>query len=229
MHGTSLGSGDCSARVASVTALEIAGLTVRLGSAVVVDHVDLVVPQGRVAAVVGPLGSGKSTLLEAIAGLVPASEGTISIGGERIDSRSAPQRARLGICYLPPSGGVFPGLTVAENVTLMCPDDVGFVGVAFPELAARWSVRAGSLSGGEQRLLALVRALAPRTRIALFDEPFHALAPRAAARSGELIARLAEEERKIVLVADSARGRIESTANAVVLLRMRADTSRSAS
>ena len=87
----------------------------------------------------------------------------------------------------------------------------------------------GSLSGGEQRLLALVRALAPRTRIALFDEPFHALAPRAAARSGELIARLAEEERKIVLVADSARGRIESTANAVVLLRMRADTSRSAS
>ncbi len=212
-----------------MTALEIAGLTVRLGSAVVVDHVDLVVPQGRVAAVVGPLGSGKSTLLEAIAGLVPASEGTISIGGERIDSRSAPQRARLGICYLPPSGGVFPGLTVAENVALMCPDDVGFVGVAFPELAARWSVRAGSLSGGEQRLLALVRALAPRTRIALFDEPFHALAPRAAARSGELIARLAEEERKIVLVADSARGRIESTANAVVLLRMRADTSRSAS
>ena len=212
-----------------MTALEIAGLTVRLGSAVVVDHVDLVVPQGRVAAVVGPLGSGKSTLLETIAGLVPASEGTISIGGERIDSRSAPQRARLGICYLPPSGGVFPGLTVAENVALMCPDDVGFVGVAFPELAARWSVRVGSLSGGEQRLLALVRALAPRTRIALFDEPFHALAPRAAARSGELIARLAEEERKIVLVADSARGRIESTANAVVLLRMRADTSRSAS
>ncbi|HEY6428481.1 MAG TPA: ATP-binding cassette domain-containing protein, partial [Acidimicrobiales bacterium] len=68
-----------------MAALEIAGLTVRIGSAVVVDHVDLVVPEGRITAVVGPLGSGKSTLLEAIAGLVPASEGTISIGGERLD------------------------------------------------------------------------------------------------------------------------------------------------
>lgn len=229
MPGPTLGSGDCSPRLASVAALEIAGLTVRIGSAVVVDHVDLVVPEGRITAVVGPLGSGKSTLLEAIAGLVPASEGTISIGGERLDGRSAPQRARLGICYLPPSGGVFPGLTVAENVALMCPDDVGFVGAAFPELAARWSVRAGSLSGGEQRMLALVRALTPRTRVALFDEPFHALAPRAAASTAELIARLAAEEHKIVVAADSARGRVESIANAVVLLQTGADASGSAS
>jgi len=211
-----------------VAALEVAGLTVRLGSAVVVDHVDLVAPEGRVTAVVGPLGSGKSTLLEAIAGLVPASEGTISIGSERLDGHSAPQRARLGISYLPPSGGVFPGLTVAENVALMCPDDIDFVG-AFPELAARWSVRAGSLSGGEQRMLALVRALTPRTRVALFDEPFHALAPRAAASTANLITQLAGKEHKIVLVADSARGRLESVANAVVLLQRGAGAPRSAS
>ena len=229
MQGTSLGSGDCSARLASVAALEIAGLTVRIGSAVVVDDVSLTVPEGRVAAVVGPLGSGKSTLLETIAGLVPASAGTISIGGERLDGLSAPQRARLGICYLPPSGGVFPGLTVAENVALMCPDGVGVVGAAFPELAARWSVRVGSLSGGEQRMLALARGLAPRTRVALFDEPFHALAPRAAARTAEMLARLAAEEHKIVLIADSARGRVESTANAVVLLQTGAAMSRSVS
>ena len=212
-----------------MAALEIVGLTVRIGSAVVVDDVSLSVPEGRVAAVVGPLGSGKSTLLEAIAGLVPASAGTISIGGERLDGRSAPQRARLGICYLPPSGGVFPGLTVAENVALMCPDDVGSVGAAFPELAARWSVRAGSLSGGEQRMLALVRALAPRTRVALFDEPFHTLAPRAAASTAELLARLADEEHKIVLVADSARGRVGSIADAVVVLQTGRAASRSAS
>jgi branched-chain amino acid transport system ATP-binding protein len=212
-----------------VAALEIGGLTVRIGSAVVVDDVSLTTPEGRVGAIVGPLGSGKSTLLEAIAGLVPASAGTISVGGERLDGRSAPQRARLGICYLPPSGGVFPGLTVAENVAVMCPDDVGAVGAAFPELAARWSVRAGSLSGGEQRMLALVRALAPRTRVALFDEPFHALAPRAAASTAEMLARLAAEEHKVVLVTDTARGRVASIPNAVVVLHAGADTSRSAS
>lgn len=212
-----------------MAALEIAGLTVRIGSTVVVDDVSLVVPEGRVAAVVGPLGSGKSTLLEAIAGLVPASAGTIAIGRERLDGRSAPQRARLGICYLPPSGGVFPGLTVAENVALMCPDDVGSVGAAFPELAARWSVRAGSLSGGEQRMLALVRALTPRTRVALFDEPFHALAPRAASSTAELIARLAAGEHKIVVVADSARWRVAPIADAVVVLQTGRDASRSAS
>jgi branched-chain amino acid transport system ATP-binding protein len=159
--------------------LDVADLTVRYGRSRAVQDLDLVVPSGAVAGVLGPNGAGKSTLMQAIAGLVGADGGTISLDGERIDGLRPNDVARRGVCLIPEGRGILPTLTVAENLRVAVDAaTLGDVYERFPVLAERVDQLAGTLSGGEQQMLALARALDPHVRLLLVDEPSLGLAPR---------------------------------------------------
>jgi len=162
--------------------LDIAGLTVRYGSATVLREVDLQVKQGQVVALLGANGAGKTTLMRAAAGLVPSTAGSMTLDGKQVGSASAHQRARRGLCLVPEGRGVFPNLTVRENLRLQgAPSErrqtLERIVEAFPGLGDRLGQRAGSLSGGQQQMVALGRALVSNPSVVLLDEVSMGLAP----------------------------------------------------
>ena len=158
------------------------------GKSHIINDATLDVREGEVVALLGRNGAGKSTLLKTLAGLVPAASGTIQFAGRDIAGLPAPDIARLGIGYVPQGRGLFAGMTVAENLALgrlARPSD-GASGVAwseeqifeyFPRLRERMHVAADYLSGGEQQMAAVARALCGNVRLLLLDEPFEGLAP----------------------------------------------------
>jgi branched-chain amino acid transport system ATP-binding protein len=185
-----------------VPLLETKGLTVAYGSAPALTGVDVVVPEGTVVGVLGPNGAGKSTLLKTVAGLVRPSAGAIFHRGRRIDGLEAHEVSRQGICLIPEGRGILPGLTVADNLKLSLPDgSVDRVFERFPVLRERVRQPAGTLSGGEQQMLALARAFAERGDLLLVDEPSLGLAPRLVGMIGDTLRHLhAERGRTIVWV-----------------------------
>lgn len=164
--------------------LELSGVRGGYGPVQVLHGIDLIVEEGNVAVVLGANGVGKTTTLRAISGLIPV-EGTITFDGERIDGKGPEVIAKLGIAHVPQGRGTFAELTVDENLR------VGAVGrrdgrvgedlerwySVFPQLADRRGQEAGSMSGGEQQMLALARAMMARPRLMLLDEPSLGLAP----------------------------------------------------
>lgn len=164
--------------------LSISGLEVRYGAALAVSDLSLEVAEGSVLAVLGANGAGKTSLARACAGLVPPAAGVIQFGGQDITRWSADRRRRAGLVYLPEGRGIFPGLTVAENLRLavrLAPSRSAALDRAltlFPVLAQRRGQQAGSLSGGEQQMLSLARALAVDPRLVVVDEPSLGLAPK---------------------------------------------------
>jgi branched-chain amino acid transport system ATP-binding protein len=167
-------------------ALEVHNLRVAYGGVVAVRDVSLTVPSGAVVALLGPNGAGKSTTLRAISGVVRTQRGTIVVEGERIERRPAYRIARLGVVHVPEGRGVFPSLTVRENLEMAAaaltgasdrPDPVAEGARLFPVLGNRLRQLAGSLSGGEQQMLALARALMVRPRVLMVDEISMGLAP----------------------------------------------------
>jgi len=168
---------------AAPPALDVRGLYVSYGGMRALSDVSLVVPDGAVVALLGPNGAGKSTLLRAVSGLVRPETGSIAVHGMPVERRSAHATARLGVVHVPEGRGVFPSLSVQENLE-MCAyavgEDVDPVGGAvsrFPVLGQRLRVAAGSLSGGEQQMLALARALLSRPKLLMVDEISMGLAP----------------------------------------------------
>jgi branched-chain amino acid transport system ATP-binding protein len=169
--------------------LQVEGLTTGYGRVRVLDGVTLTVPEGATVAVLGPNGVGKTTLLRAIAGTLPPWDGTISLSDRRIDGRSAYQIARAGVTLIPEGRGVFPGLTVDENLAVAAraardaspaerASRLEKVLAAFPVLAERGKQRASTLSGGEQQMLALSRAFLAEPRLLMMDELSMGLAPK---------------------------------------------------
>ena len=164
--------------------LEVESLSVSYGPARVLFDVSMAVAEGTTVAVLGANGAGKSTLGRAVAGLVPLS-GRVSFGGQVVTGWRAEQMSRAGVAYLPQERGIFPGLSVEDNLSLFArlgprPDRRGFVTRAldrFPALADRRRQRASTLSGGEQQMLALCRVLVHRPRLIVADEPGMGLAP----------------------------------------------------
>lgn len=143
--------------------LEVEGLSVSYDRLRAVEEVDLTVPIGHVVALLGPNGAGKSTLLRAVAGLVPIEKGTVRLCGERIDDLAANRRAGRGVCLIPEGRGIFPSMTVADNLAVALKGGAGArekVIEFFPVLGQRMDQLAGTLSGGEQQMLALARAVA---------------------------------------------------------------------
>jgi branched-chain amino acid transport system ATP-binding protein len=163
--------------------LELRAITAGYGRSTVLRDVDLVVPAGTVVALLGPNGAGKTTLLRTASGLLRPSSGTVRVGGLDVTRRSPHRRTRAGLCLIPEGRGVFPTLSVRENLMLEIPPwrrparfDAALE--AFPILATRLGQRAGTLSGGEQRMLSVARCYLAGPSVVLLDEISTGLAPR---------------------------------------------------
>ncbi len=166
--------------------LEVRGLDVFYGEAQALWDVDLSVGDGEVVCIVGPNGAGKTTLVQAIAGMLPIARGSVAIAGSDVAGQPAHIVCRSGVAIVPEGRRIFPGLTVRDNLDLGAyrPDarathaeSLAWVHTLFPRLAERGSQQAGSLSGGEQQMLAIGRALMAKPRLLLMDEPSLGLAP----------------------------------------------------
>jgi branched-chain amino acid transport system ATP-binding protein len=185
--------------------LELDGLSAGYDAAAVVRDLDLLVGAGEVVALLGPNGAGKTTTLRAISGLVRPMAGVIRVDGNDIARQSPTARARLGIAHVPEGRGVFFGLTVAEHFRLGFRGEHIDADVAytyFPALAAISDRRAGLLSGGEQQMLTVGRALARRPRLLLLDELSLGLAPVIVQRLLPVVATYAKESGCAVLLVE---------------------------
>jgi ABC-type branched-subunit amino acid transport system ATPase component/ABC-type branched-subunit amino acid transport system permease subunit len=204
--------------------LSCRGVQAAYGPNQVLFGVDLDVREGEVLALLGTNGAGKSSLLRALCGLLPPSEGTAALAGESLDGRMPEQIAAAGLAMMPGGRGVFPTLTVAENLRLACwlvRRDAAAVEAAraaalelFPPLAARLETRAGDLSGGEQQMLSLAMALAVRPRVLCIDELSLGLAPAVVAELVDVVGRINRDGTTVVVV--------EQSVNVALLLAERA-------
>jgi branched-chain amino acid transport system ATP-binding protein len=165
--------------------VELRGVRAAYGPIEVLHGVDLTLGAGEVLAVLGPNGAGKTTLLNVLAGLHPLSGGDVILAGRRVNAASATARARAGLCLIPEGRGVFPNLTVRENLRMAAGvarqaarSEVEEAAYArFPRLRDRRRQLAGTLSGGEQQMLALARGLATDPAVLVLDELSMGLAP----------------------------------------------------
>jgi ABC-type branched-subunit amino acid transport system ATPase component len=186
--------------------LEVRGLRAGYGDFDVIDGVSFEVETGQVFALLGPNGAGKTTTLRVIAGLLPASDGSVAICGRPINGADAFALARAGLCTVPEGRGVFPNLTVAENLQM-----ASFTGTdrrdieevaygRFPRLAERRNQTAGTMSGGEQQMLAMARALATDPALLVLDELSMGLAPLVVHELYEQVAEIAATGMSILVV-----------------------------
>jgi len=161
--------------------LEVAGLSAGYGRVQVLWDVDLSIGQQQIVALVGPNGAGKSTLLRALSGMIPISAGHATFRGQELGGRSIEQIVDLGIAHVPEGRRLFPGLSVRDNLRLggwrVNNRDVGRVVELFPALGDRLNQVAGSMSGGEQQMVAIARGLMGRPDLIMIDELSLGLAP----------------------------------------------------
>jgi branched-chain amino acid transport system ATP-binding protein len=179
--------------------LEVSGLAAGYLGEKVIDGIDVEVRAGEAVAIVGSNGAGKSTLFRAIAGLLPAMGGRVVLEQRELTRRPAHRVARAGIAYVPAERHLFPAMTVKSNLVLGAyprrPDAATFELVygLFPRLHERQRQHAGTLSGGEQQMLAVGRALMARPRLLMLDEPTTGLAPKIAQIAFEALEGLKKE------------------------------------
>ena len=203
--------------------LEVRGLTVGHDGVDVVHGLDLAVAAGEVMALLGRNGAGRTTALGALCGLLPARDGSVRLDGEEVLGLPTHELARRGLAHVPAARHLFPGMTVGENLALGAhparPDPAVLrrVHELFPVLADRARQRAGTLSGGEQQMLAVGRALLGEPRVLVLDEPTSGLAPRPARAAWEALASLAATG-TAVLVAEQQVDLVRDLADRAVVL-----------
>ncbi len=204
--------------------LEVRDLHAGYGELAVLHGVDLSVGVGAVVALIGANGAGKTTLLRCVAGLHRPSAGALTFDGAPLAARSAAAIARAGLRLVPSDRRLFPQLTVRENLLLgahprrVASADLRRVTALFPRLAERWGQRAGTLSGGEQQMVAVGRALVGRPRLLVLDEPTTGLAPPLAAELYAALASLRTETGITVLVAEQQLPRVLAMAERGIVL-----------
>lgn len=198
--------------------LEVRGLSARIAGQQVVEDVGFAVPATGVTAVLGRNGVGKTSTLKAVLGLVER-RGEVLLDGERIDALRTDRIVRRGVGYVPEDRDVFAGLTVAENLRLAERDAAPrreLVAGLFPDLVARAAQRAGTLSGGQQQMVSLARALLNTNRLLLVDEPTKGLAPKIV---GEVADALAEAAATVpILLVEQNLDVVERLAERVVVI-----------
>ena len=191
--------------------LKVSGLSVAYGGLRALEDVSLEVAEGEFVTIVGPNGAGKTTLLRAISGSVRAGAGRLELRGRDLGPLATHQRARLGIAHVPEGRRVFPSLTVAENLALGSyrraarvhrREGLEAVLALFPVLYERRQQLAGSLSGGEQQMVALGRGLMAEPDLLLLDEPSQGLGPRVVEQIFETIDRIRRERQLTILLVE---------------------------
>lgn len=184
--------------------LELRDVTAGYGGGTVLRNVDLVAPAGKVTALIGPNGAGKTTLLRTASGLLPPSSGVVLLDGEDVTRASSHHLARQGVCHVPEGRAIFPTLTVRENLLLhdrgAFEDPLERAVDAFPRLGERLNQLAGTMSGGEQQMVALARAYVTSPRYVLLDEVSMGLAPKVVGAIFEFLERLAAEGAALLVV-----------------------------
>ena len=205
--------------------LNVAGLEVRYGGIRAVKGIELHVDEGELVCLIGANGAGKSSTLRAISGMLPTAPGAVTYGGRDMAGQRAFERARAGIALVPEGRGIFPQLTVEENLAMgayarkddgIAADRERIFGM-FPILDERRRQTGGTLSGGEQQMLAIGRALMSRPRLLLLDEPSMGLAPIVVQRIFEVLRMINAEGVTVLLVEQNARAALALAARGYVM------------
>jgi len=206
------------------TLLHVTGLTVTYGSIRAVDGANIEVSAGEVVALVGANGAGKSSLLQSLMGLGAGIRGTVLLAGSNLSGLPPQRRARLGIGYVPEGRRVFPGMTTEENLLAASIERAASraartqeMYALFPQLGVRRAAPAWQLSGGEQQMLAIARALMTRPRLLLVDEPTLGLAPAAAYSVIRVLRGVAAGGAAVLLADQNARAALFASDRAVLM------------
>jgi branched-chain amino acid transport system ATP-binding protein len=209
--------------------LELRDVEVFYGRIQAIKSLSFNVADGEIVTLIGANGAGKTTTLKAISGIRPVAEGTVIFDGQDITNLAAHKRVELGICQAPEGRGIFPGMSVLENLEMGCyirkergagqikQIDLERVYTLFPRLAERRTQMGGTLSGGEQQMLAIGRALMARPRLLLLDEPSMGLAPMLIAQIFTIITEINEQGTTILLVEQNAAQALARAHRAYVL------------
>jgi len=206
--------------------LTVERLECRYGKVVAVRELSLEVKKGELVSLIGANGAGKTTTLKAISGVLNASGGRVTFDGADITRASARRILQLGIAHCPEGRRVFPYMSVRENLELGCylrrdtdgiAADMSHIFERFPILYERRNQAAGTLSGGEQQMLAISRALMSRPKLILFDEPSLGLAPNIVERTFDIIRRVRTDGVTVMMVEQNAFAALELSDRAYVL------------
>jgi len=205
--------------------LEVRGLEVRYGGIRAVKGIHLEVNEGELVCLIGANGAGKSSTLKAICGLVPMRLGRVLYAGEDLSGLPVHALPRRGLVMVPEGRGIFPQLTVAENLAMGAyarrdaqkADDLERMHRLFPRLLERRGQTAGTLSGGEQQMLAIGRALMSRPKLLLLDEPSMGLAPMLVAKILDIVREIARQGVTILLVEQNAKLALEIAGRGYVM------------
>jgi branched-chain amino acid transport system ATP-binding protein len=196
------------------------------GETVILRDVSLSVEQGGVLAILGPNGAGKTTLLRVISGLLPARRGRLRLDGEDVTRAAPNQRVGRGLCHIPDPRGIFPSLTVRDNLLLQAPKGTATESLeravdAFPRLGERLAQQAGTMSGGEQQMLAVARAYVQSPRVVLLDEVSMGLAPIVVDEIFDFLERLRDDGVALVVVEQFVHRALAIADDVAVLLKGR--------
>lgn len=206
--------------------LSVEGLTAGYSGAMVIEEVSLALSPGEILTVLGKNGMGKTTLLKTVMGFVAATGGTVRLGGEDVTRRPPHLMARAGIAYAPQEFTLFQDLTVEENLRLAVPEDrlfrerLAMLEHVFPRMLERLRQRAGTLSGGEQKMLIMSRAVLARPRVMLVDEITEGLQPTMIERMAEVLRATRGREGTAVLLVEQHLAFALSVADRFAVLKL---------
>lgn len=205
-------------------AIELRNVASGYGHTTIVRNVSLVVPAGSVTALLGPNGAGKTTILKTISGILKPTAGSVHLEGTDVTALSPNQRSAKGLCHIPEGRGIFRRLTVRQNLLLQAAKGeearaIELAADAFPILGERINQQAGTLSGGEQQMLAMARTYVRDQRVILVDEASLGLAPKLVESIFEFLHRLVEERKVALLIVDQFVQRALAMATTAYILR----------
>lgn len=205
--------------------LEMKNVVSGYDKVMVINGISIAIDKGEIVSIIGRNGVGKSTLMKTVVGILKTSGGSITFDGADVTNTKAHSRAKAGMGYVPQGHGIFPSLTVEENLRMGCMINAAkkkynfdLVYEYFPRLAERKKQAAGSMSGGEQAMLSIGRVLVGNPRILLLDEPSEGVQPNIVSQIGEIIIKISQELGLTVLLVEQHMGLIQQVTERAYVL-----------